>query len=279
MTITKSDFASTLIDALKKANYKYFGKIEDMDSLYEEMKGLSPKEMAERYAERFNLREVNIFHNLISDIFSKKRITLRNDADTFKFNYSAAKAALEGSGYVRITGQRRNTKYIWVKEDKPTFTHAREITNLYNVIMNYKTTDEERDSLREVVENGEDIKEYLNKQNYSIAQYTRLLVWGTNLKSKLKREGKAAKHKVTEAVQRQTIKRFNDQRAAANGETVKEPEEETQYQDEEEPISNMPAEQLLIEEIKMMRMEIDYLKGINKQQRKYIEQLKAFLNQ
>lgn len=279
MTITKSDFASTLIDALKKANYKYFGKIEDMDSLYNEMKDLSSKEMVDRYAERYHLREISIFHSLITDIFSKKKISLRVDADTFKINYSAAKAALEGSGYIKITGARRNTKYIWVKEEKPTFSHAKEITNLYNVIMNYKTTDEERESLRAVVENGEDIKEYLNKQNYSIAQYTKLFVWGTNLKSKLKREGKAAKHKVTEAVQRQTIKKFNEQRAAVSEATVKEPEQEIQSQDEEEPISNIPREQLLIEEIKMMRMEIDYLKGINKQQRKYIEQLKVFLNQ
>ena len=129
----RSDFADTLFKALQDKGFKYFGKLEITDELFDSYHDLSPKSMADKYAFQFKLREKNNVLSLLQEIYKNnlKGIYCWNVGISLdKLNLSGIEYPFyfrNQNDFVECRGERKKTEYHWIKKEAPLFSDAEKV--------------------------------------------------------------------------------------------------------------------------------------------------------
>lgn len=276
----QSDFASVLVEALKKAGFKYMGKIDVSKLNLEEWMGYSPQEMAARYAKEFNLVEINKILTILQAIYAQNQkgimnFPLKNTLDSNNLPDLEYRFAFSNCGLIQKTGERANTEYRWLSTAAPLYSNAETIFNLFNNMRAFKLTPKERNFIEDNYTEGvEFLNEKLNPENlvekkFQILRLTNYL--SVKSRAKLMRESEVKTHLISSREIGRTPIVPVDKTPETNEAQALDQQSETQ----KKPKIKV-AEGALFISTKVAKMYKKIIKHQNKElkaQRKYIKQL------
>ncbi len=259
VTNLKSEFASKLVTALKASGYPYFGKLENLDLLYDDFKDYSPQEMARKFAEKNNLEQVNLFLRLLDRIFNNELKSLLLWANDNNVLYKPLAYAIRHVPFVKVTGAKANTRYLWTDDGKPTFRHGKELAELFNSILKYELPDKIKKEIAEAFSMAADFDDFIKEKQYSVEERYKIQDYFRVLKNNQRDKNNAKKRIITEAViarkpvDMPEITTMSESRDKIDG----------------DPITKM--------EFEMLKMENEYLKKMLSSKDKYILKLKSMI--
>lgn len=172
-----SDFAQKLQDALNMAGYRYIGKIDTSKFNMDEWKNLSPKEMAQRYALNENLPVKTRMLEVLKSIYASNQrgvynIGLRTLLTDHDLDYGHYIYPFMFCGMIKKEGTLSSTTYEWIPKDKPLFSHAEQIYDLYQRMKAHRLTPEQEDFIGSHIPLGlKAIQDVINPGQDPLVQY------------------------------------------------------------------------------------------------------------
>ena len=256
-----TDFADKLTEALKKAGYRNFGKLNNLEELYDQYKNLSPREMADQYAKEHDLERMNRAYRMLREIYDHpgEFTSLQNKSGEYGLPYAYVAEAVKDYTPVEMTGSGITTKYHWVSPEPPSFNSAVDFINLVDQFKNFKHDDSVKSEIKEAVENEIPREDFLRDKNFNHLQtFHALRLYNQYTSQYRKKIRNKKKNVVTEA------------KFKIPAEQVK--EIKVNIEDEKIPLNGEPnfSEYHAF----ILEKENAYLRKINKQQRKLIKLLK-----
>ena len=255
-----TDFADKLMKALRDSGYRHFSFIpmQEISEKYEG-KNISPKMMADKIAEEYNLAMIEKLYNLLKSIENEDKFSVKRFSKAHNLSYFLLSSALKAYSPIEISGQKAGTTYKWVSKESVSSVHAEHLLSIMDEMKNYELSDKLRNAVGKYIKQSETVEQVLSHEGIPVfARYKILSFY--NYTKKVQSTHKVSKEIVTEA-------RFTKPR-------VKEIKQELDELISEQPIQE-PVEKSTPEiEIEILKAEISYLKAINKLQKKLIKKLK-----
>lgn len=208
---TMGDFAQKLQDALNMAGYRYIGKIDTSKFDMDEWKNLSPKEMAQRYAQNENLPVKTHILEVIKSIYASNQrgvynIGLRTLMTDHNLDYGHYIYPLMHCGMIKKQGELNGSTYKWLLQDKPLFSHAEAIFDLFTRMKSHKLTLEQEDFIEGHTHLGlKAIQDVMNPQSDPLMQYQVFRRYNILMQKQSKQNKKQQKLILTRELSRQQV--------------------------------------------------------------------------
>lgn len=193
-----SDFAETLVTALKKMGYRNIPKFENLRELKQRYKNFSSMEMAKKYAEEHDLEKSTVLFKMLKQIENQEPFNIAETAKALGIRDRLLSYAINNFSELEAVGTARSKKFYYTSKDPLTMKTAEHLLSLINNMKSAKLRQADKDKLDDYIKAG---KSYVDFRKENSLKKDRVYVaenYFNAKKSQLKLQDKKKKV-VTEA--------------------------------------------------------------------------------
>ncbi len=155
-----SEFAETLVTALKKIGYRNIPRLENLNDLKQRYKNYSSMEMAKKFAQENNLEQTTVLFKLLKKIENLEPINIAETAKQLGVRDRNLSYALNNFSEIEASGNARAKKFFYVGKEPLSMKTAEHLLSLVNNMRTAKLRQADKDLLDAYIKEGKTYLEF-----------------------------------------------------------------------------------------------------------------------
>ncbi len=158
-----SDFAETLVTALKKMGYRNIPKFENLQEIKERYKNYSSMEMAKKYAEEHELEKSTVLFKMLKQIENQEPFNIAETAKALGIRDRLLSYAINNFNELEAVGTARAKKFFYTSKDPLSMKTAEHLLSLINNMKSARLRQADKDKLDAYIIAGKSYLDYRNE--------------------------------------------------------------------------------------------------------------------